>query len=99
MARCEPNRSQGNSVRTSGTWVSMVSGQWTQGKWMNRRVRSPSETSSPSATVWTRPSGKGSRSVSMPSHLGVHSTVASGKRSSTRGSDPEWSCSAWLATT
>ena len=32
-------------------------------------------------------------------HLGVQSTVAPGWSSRMRGMAPEWSCSAWLATT
>ena len=53
-ARCDPKKSQENRMWSSSRYVPIVSGQWTHGRYTNRRVLSPRDRVSPSATVLNR---------------------------------------------
>ena len=63
-----------------------------------RRVRSPSEMVSPSLTTCTVSGGIWSRDTRRSRHFSFVTTFAMAYISRTMGSDPEWSCSAWLMT-
>ena len=73
----------------------MVSGQCTQGVKRKVSVLSPRLRVSPSATTWKRASSTCRWSISIARAFSLQTTVSSGKRSSSSGVHPEWSCSTW----
>ena len=76
----------------------MVSGQCTQGVKTKVSVLSPSDRVSPSVTIWKRASSMCRWSISIALALALQTMVSSGKRSSSRGVQPAWSCSTWWMT-